>query len=364
MILVNNASGDIDEDWLPMMPLAAGCTGCATRRVQRLLPTPLDIIRYNGRIDSTSDGDCMRDLGSLEPQGPYNLRLTMDLLRRYAHPALDVTHDNAYWRLIYCQRGLHLLRVTQEGPVNQPRLRVALALSTIKPDPDALMRIIGHILGVDSDPTPFYKAARRDPDLWAIVRPMIGLRWLRTETVFEALMLTIIEQQIAWTAAQRAQRWLVEWGGQCLSYQGRDYYAFPRPGQIASTSVEALTPLKITFRRMAVMIDIARAAAVGSIALEDLRHQTPEAAYNALTARKGIGHWTAVWTLQRTQSQPHNFVGYNDVALQAACNHYFRASDGKMSEEEVRLIFARFGPFAGLAANYTIMRWVLDRYPA
>ncbi len=305
----------------------------------------------------------MRKLGKIKPKPPYNLSLTLDVLQRYAHPALDVARDGAYWRLLYCQRGLNLVRVRDVSKSSaKPRLEVALAMSTAPADPKAILKTVEHILGAQVDYTPFYAYARQHPALWRVVEPLQGLHWLRTESVFEALMLTIIEQQIAWKAAQRAQRWLVEWGNHTITYDGYQHFAFPRPSQIAAASLDDLHPLKITFRRMAVMRDIAGQVVNGTLKLEKLRKQSPQKAYVNLVALKGIGHWTAAWTLQRTQPTQHNYVGYNDVALQAAANHYFYGEQGKLTPEATRDTFAQFGAFAGIAANYTIMRWVLDRY--
>jgi hypothetical protein len=57
-------------------------------------------------------------------------------------------------------------------------------------------------------------------------------------------------------------------------------------------------------------------------------------------------------------------VGHNDVALQAAVNHYFFGGVGRIPAQQVLDAFAPYGDFAGLAAHYTMLRWVLDRYEA
>jgi DNA-3-methyladenine glycosylase II len=182
--------------------------------------------------------------------------------------------------------------------------------------------------------------------------------------VFEALMTTIIEQQIAWVAAQKAVHWLAAWAGAGIRHDGQTFYAFPTPDQIAAATVETLTPLKITFRRMRLMIDIAGQVASGTLDLERLTQGTYDEAYAALTAVKGIGHWTAAWTLTRAFGALHPYVGHNDVALQAAVNRYFYNGEGKKSAEQTQRTFARYGAFGGLAAHYTVLRWVLEKYAA
>jgi DNA-3-methyladenine glycosylase II len=303
----------------------------------------------------------MKPIGTLHPTPPYNFALTLDILARYSHPTSDVVHDGGYWRVLQSGNELALLRVDSLGTPAAPELAVSLVEATGAVDHETLLAQIRHVLSVEADVSGFYTYARSEPALWAVVEPLVGLRWLCTPGVFEALMSTIIEQQIAWTTAQKAQRWLVEWGGNRIAWDGLDFYAFPTAAQIANATIETLTPLKITFKRMQVMIDIARQVVDGRLDLESLLHQPAEAAYEALMAIKGIGHWTATWTLQRANGW-HNYVGHNDVALQAAVNHYFYGGSGKIPEEQVVQTFARYGEYAGMAANYTIMRWVLDRY--
>ncbi|MEP6988331.1 MAG: hypothetical protein ABI970_22190, partial [Chloroflexota bacterium] len=185
---------------------------------------------------------------------------------------------------------------------------------------------------------------------------------LRTASVFEALMQTIIEQQISWVTAQKAQLWLVDWVGNKLEYGGRVYYAFPTPAQIAAMTVEDLKPLKITFKRMALMIDLAVQVVNGQRDLEGLREVSPAEAYKQLMAIKGIGHWTAAVTLERAFGHT-DWVAYNDVVLQAATNRYLLGGSGRIPPELVAQTFAVFGEYAGLAARYTMFRWVFEQYP-
>ncbi|GAB4513555.1 MAG: hypothetical protein OHK0046_14380 [Anaerolineae bacterium] len=298
----------------------------------------------------------------LEPIPPYRLDLILSVLARYTHPMADALHAGAYWRALTFPEGLALFRVVSTAPADAPRLDVTQEAGAVVPEQAVLARL-GHILGVEIDHRPFYAMAQADADprLWQMIEPITGLRFLRTDSTYEALMMTIIEQQIAWTAAQKAQRWLVEWGGQAITHDGRTFYAFPAPERIANATLNDLAPLKITFKRMQVMIDVSQQIVMGELALEAVQQLPLEAAYALLVGIKGIGHWTATWTLQRTLGV-HNYVGHNDVALQAAVNHYFYGGQGRIPPQQVVDTFARYGDYAGLAANYTIMRWVLDRY--
>lgn len=300
-------------------------------------------------------------LGVLSPIPPYNFPLMIQLLGRYTHPVMEFAHADSYWRTLHHRGGLVMVRVESKGNIHHPQLHIWVMNANTTIDPDELLGQVAHILCIDLNYAPFYEFAKSHPALWAVVEPMIGLHWLRTQTAFEALMHTIIEQQIAWVAAQKAQRWLVEWGGHFLEADGLRGYAFPTPSQIAKATVDELIPLKITFKRMNLMINIAQRVALGDLHLESILDMTAHQAYDLLVSIKGIGRWTASWTLQRTLAV-HHVVGHNDVALQAAVGRYFFGIDGKVSPQATLDTFHQYGDYAALAANYTIMRWIFDKY--
>lgn len=304
----------------------------------------------------------MRHLITLHPKPPYNFPLLLDFLARFAHPTLNEVQQGAYWRVVMGAKGLALLRVTGSGTPDTPRLDVHIAASSGTITDAVLIDSIQHILPTTHEWQTFYEVARIDVGLWGVVAPLFGLPEIRTASVFEALMQTIIEQQISWVTAQRAQRWLVEWAGNTVEYAEHVYYAFPTPPQIAAATVDDLKPLKITFKRMALMIDLATQIVSGALDLERLRDISPAEAYQYLTAIKGIGHWTAAVTLERAFGYT-DWVAYNDVVLQAAANRYLLGGSGRIPPERVAQTFARYGEYAGIAARYTMFCWVFEQYP-
>ncbi len=303
-------------------------------------------------------------IGQLQPVPPYDFARTLDIVRRYAHPSVDHVRGDAYVRALRVGSALALVRVQAEA---SGTLNIYLLTSTAPVDDAVLLNQVAHILGTTLDLQAFYTLARKHKNraLWKVIKPVVGVRMLRSPSVFEALMTTIIEQQIAWVSAQRAQKWLVEWGGEGIAAKGdtdETFYAFPASKRIAAATVNDLKPLKITFRRMGLMIDIAEQVEVGLLNLEGLASASPQAAYDVLVALNGIGHWTATYTLTRSLGPLHPYTGTNDVALQAAVNHYFYGGEGRIPPEQVAETFAPFGEFAGIAALHTVYRWIVDRY--
>jgi DNA-3-methyladenine glycosylase II len=300
-------------------------------------------------------------LTTLHPTPPYNLPLLLDVLSRFAHPTMDIVQEGAYWRVIRAGGGLALVRVRAAGSPWQPQLTVELMAQQGAVEPEQVVRVIRHVLHIEADRAAFLERARADATAWQVVEPLVGLVEWRTETLYEALTQTIIEQQIAWTAAQKAQRWLLEWVGDGLEYDGTRYYAYPTAARLASATLDDLRPLRITFKRMALLIDLSQQVASGALDLEALMHTEPAAAYKQLTSIKGIGHWTAVVALERAFGHK-DWVAYNDVVLQNATNRYWHGGVGRLLPEQVTTTFAPYGADAGLLAHYTMIRWVVDQY--
>ncbi len=299
----------------------------------------------------------MKFLGLLQPVPPYDFHLSIRMAR--FHSVLDTLRDDEYWRALDIQGAVALVRVISQGTPQAPQLAVYRAAATGPVDDALLLRRVRDLLGVAADMRPFYEHARHDAVLWPLVEPLYGLRHVRAASLFEALMTTIIEQQIALNMAQRGERWLIQWTGGRITHEGETYYTFPQPAAIAAASVDDLLELRITRIRMRVMLDVARQIVAGQINPEAL--QTADAIQQALLQVRGIGQWTAAWTVIRTLGE-YPYISENDVALQAAVNHYYYQQRGRVAPQVVRQTLAPYGDFAGAAAFHILMQWGLAKY--
>jgi DNA-3-methyladenine glycosylase II len=288
------------------------------------------------------------------PLPPYDFALTLEAGRGLF--IMGEIRDGAYRRAFRVGEALALVEVRSVGTISEPALNARLLAARGAVDEAALWAKTRRILNVGADLAPFYALAETDPVLRQTVSLLYGLHSLQADSLFEAVALTMIEQQIALKMAQTAERWLLVWGGDSIEYGGEAYYAFPRPERIAAASVDDLTPLKITFARMQRLIDLANVAE----SLEALRDQPAELLYERLVGFKGVGHWTAAWALIRAQGH-YPYVGAADVALRAAVNAYWFGLPGRADAALVDRTLAQYGAYSGLAAYYTLMRWALKR---
>ncbi len=287
------------------------------------------------------------------PSFAYRFDLLLEVLRRTAYPARMIVEGDSLWRFT----GGKLLRVRQDGDVI-----VLTGPALAKSDHARLDDLSRQILGLDRDLSDFYAAARRDARLWRHIEPLFGLPLFCTETVFEALITLIIEQHISWKSALRSQRTLMRILNSGVVVSGHKIHDFPTPQQLAALEAKDLKPLKITNGRINLMLSVARDARDGILDLEGLRHLEPSEVYSRLMSIKGVGHWTAANVLGRAFGR-YPYVSQNDVALQAAVNHYFYQGAGAKSAQQVVETLEGYGEYAGLLGHFILLRWVLDRYP-
>jgi 3-methyladenine DNA glycosylase/8-oxoguanine DNA glycosylase len=302
----------------------------------------------------------MQRVTTLTPIQPYRFDLNLKLVSRFTYPVTDQAHpDQSYWRALRASDGtMSLWRVTAS---EQGNLDVWLVQQSGEADVAASVQTLSYILGIDDNPHPFFEYAQTQPKLWAMVEPLQGMRWLKTPTVYDALIGVIIEQHISWVSAQRYQQALVQWAGNIIYHEGRAYYAYPTPEQLAGASFDDLSEVKVTTRRKALMLELSQEIASGKLDIEALRQMPIDDAYRSLMGMKGIGHWSAAFIAARGLGS-YAFIPDGDVALQAAANEYFNHAKGKLTAAQTRALYERFGEFGGAAAFYTLMRRVVDKY--
>lgn len=293
---------------------------------------------------------------TLQPNTPYDASLLLAFLRRFTTPPLNIARGQTIWRV------LHLDNVPTLIEVDCSVLPLRIKIHAEAAPAQATIQHIRHWLGAEDDLSDFYAYIQQDARLWALFGDLVGLPLLRTENLFEAIISVIIEQHISWVAAQGAQYRLYHALGTAITHDSFTYYAMPTPEQIAHAPEDALLATKITFKRQALLRAIAQSIVAGDIDVQTWQHLAPEALYNTLLQIKGVGHWTAACVVSRATGD-YRYVLHNDVALQAAVNHYFLGGKGRIPAQQLIDILSPYEPYAGLVAHFVIIKWVLEMYP-
>jgi AraC family transcriptional regulator of adaptative response / DNA-3-methyladenine glycosylase II len=155
--------------------------------------------------------------------------------------------------------------------------------------------IVSGLSGLDQDAAAFAALARK-LGLARLVAGRIGLRLSQTPSVFDALLWSIIGQQINFPFACLLKRRLVERAGTPLD---DGLYAPPTPAAIARLEPADLLPLQFSRQKAAYLIAIARLIADGKLDLATLHTQSATRAERTLLSIRGLGPWSVNYVMMR-----------------------------------------------------------------
>jgi DNA-3-methyladenine glycosylase II len=291
---------------------------------------------------------------NIKPVAPFSFDLSARIfsdgdqrIRKY--------EEGAYWQVIRLNRNLVLVSLRSFGTVDEPEISVNLmpdeGLSG--DDAKAAEPIIRSLFNMDLDLQPFYKAVEGDKVMAKLVLQLRGLRSPCTQTVFEALVDSIVEQQISIKVAWSLQRRLTVAFGDALSLGDKTYYAFPEPERLASATIEQLRNCGLSTRKAEYVRDISRSVKDG-LDLErfnDYRDQ--EKIVEEMTQIRGVGVWTAELTMVRGM-QKLDAIPADDMGLRRCISHYY-CHDRKIEGAEARKIAQNWKGRRGLASFYLIV---------
>ena len=186
------------------------------------------------------------------------------------------------------------------------------------------------------------------PALAGLARQFRGLHLPRTATLFEALTIAILGQQISASVARTMRAALIERYGARAEFDGATYFAFPRPEAIVSATPEELRELKLSRSKAEYLRVIAGAA------LEpgwDKLYELPDdEVARRLTALRGVGNWTAQWALVRGLARP-DALPLGDLALRRGVSRLWLQGDA-VTDREVSEIAERWRPWRSYATAY------------
>jgi len=201
------------------------------------------------------------------------------------------------------------------------------------------------MFGLDMDFSRFYTASRGEPKLARVKQRSLG-RVLRSPTLFEDVVKTILTTNTLWTATKNMTRKLVNEFGASLDGQP-EKLAFPNPSSIAASSPEVLKEaIRVGYRAPAIH-QLAVRVADGQLDLESLKTST----LPTLELRKqlmtinGVGPYAAANLLMILGR--HDFIPIDSYALKMVSHEWYKGRPVTAKEVEKR--FEKWGEFKGLA---------------
>ena len=289
---------------------------------------------------------------SIKPVPPFNFELTTGYHTYFQNRyGTDSMEDGVYRRLIDLDDKLVLASVRSIGTLEAPELALELQGPELSPDDvESATDRVSWLLGVDQSLAPFYELGRADQAMAGLVEQFYGLHLPHTASVFEALVLAVLGQQISTNVARIIRTLLIETFGPSAEFDGETYYAFPRPASIWASSPAELHTMKLTQRKSEYVHGLAGSALDPEMGLECLEELTDREIVEKLVALRGVGMWTAQWVLIRAVGRP-DALPLGDLALRRVVSHLFM--DGEdVNDAKVEEIAQRWSPYRTYATVY------------
>ena len=264
--------------------------------------------------------------------------------------------EGVYWQVIRIDGRLILSRVMASESFDGQDISVEL--NSNQEISAHQMRLAGEtissIFNMKMELRRFYEEIRDDRTLSAIASKLKGLRSPTTPTVFEALVSSIVEQQIALNVALGMENRVVKAFGEPLRIGSAVYYAFPTSPNIMSATDEQLRKCGLSQRKVQYIKGISRAIVDGEVDLEKFKsYEDTSEIIRELDAIRGVGVWTAELTTIRGMRRMDAFPA-DDLGVRRCISHYY-TKDRRISAQEARAIAEKWGKWKGLASFYLIM---------
>jgi DNA-3-methyladenine glycosylase II len=298
---------------------------------------------------------------TLNPVPPYDFALSTWIFSD-GDPQIRKTEGERFWQVVRVGGRPALAEVISSGTTNHPVLKVRLRMDSL-PGQDVRERgsdQITRVLSLNDYLAPFYQSVRNDPPLHALTGKLRGLKAPSTTTVFEALVDSIIEQQISLTVARTLESRLTKMFGDTLTVDDQTYYAFPVPEHIASGEPEQFRACGLSAMKGDYIRNAAQKIVSGDLDLEGLREVRDSGEILVeLQKLKGVGRWTAELVVLRGLHRLDS-IPADDLGLRRAIGRRYQAGED-LSGDEIRKIADRWGPWKGLAAYYILVADMLGK---
>jgi DNA-3-methyladenine glycosylase II len=267
-----------------------------------------------------------------------------------------------FWQVVRTRDKLALVTMKASGTVEDPEVSLELQ-SNCKLnncDRQRIRQSVSFLVDADFDLRPFYTDIIKEQVLGEIVSRLRGLKIPSSATVFEALIDSIVEQQISLNVAHVLQISLIKKFGDRLNLGSNVYFAYPTPQKLASRTIRELRGCGLSLKKSEYVKDVSRRVAEGELNLEAFKqYKDVEEIISELDEVRGIGRWTAELTIVRGMRR-YEVIPADDLGLRRVIAHFY-CNDKKITGEQAREISEKWGKWRGIASFYLITAEVTEK---
>ena len=216
-----------------------------------------------------------------------------------------------------------------------------------------LDEIARFIFGVDDDLGSCYEVLDRDAGMKPLTARFRGLRLVQAPSLYEALLIAILGQQVSVHSAQSVRRRLMEQLGREIEYEGQSYRGIPVAERLGEMSAEDLRNFGVSRQKARYLAEIAQREVGGKLRREAIVGLSDAEAMEVLQEIPGVGRWTAEIALMRGDGRTDIFPT-GDVGPQVAAQKLFGLAE-RPSEESLRGMAEAWKGWRSYAAFYLWM---------
>ena len=298
--------------------------------------------------------------GATTALAPFDFAKTLDFLRGFPPTVgkLLVIGNGLYWAARVTGRTV-LFHVRSKRAAPDGVLDYTLHTDgpgrTEDIEQDAVWQL-RWLLSLDDDLGDFYGFAQNDPCFAHVVQELHGYHQVKFGSPFEAAAWAIVSQRNRLSTARNLYQSLLQNLGHRISLEGRDYWAFPDPQEVAPLGEADLPFALYGLRRGEYILDAARAFA--SVTPDFLRC-TPDAELEEwLRGIRGIGPWSACFIMLRALGR-YQGLPENERGLTRAASLVYGAG-ATLTPQDVERISLEYGQWRGYWAHY-LRVWAQNR---
>ncbi len=289
---------------------------------------------------------------ALVPERPYSLALTAARIAAFPE-VVDCFEDDLYRRLVFVGHHPHLVEVTERGAPSRALLEVTISGARAKTTEakHVVQGVLDNVFRIRSDVRPFYRKFGNDPLLGPLIKKYRGLRVVGRATVWETLIQIVISQQINLKFAHSILCALATVLGRRARFDGKLHYNFPSPARVAKMTIEELRSFRLSQSKSETLSRLAKTFLAGDLSEAKLVSMPDEELIELLTSFKGVGRWTAEFTLLRGLSRLDVFPA-GDLGVLKYFAKEMLGYEAPAREESMREFAERWRPYRGLALIY------------
>ena len=289
---------------------------------------------------------------TLAPDAPLDAAATLARYHLWGDDPANRVAGDVFRRVLRLDGRLVPYEVRCHGAVDDARLAVRVPGARGARVADAVTAEVRRVFGLDFDLPGFYRFAKGDAALAALIEPLYGMRPTLAPTPFEMLVGSITAQQVNLAFAFACRARLVHRWGEPVAL-GRDtVWAFPEAATLARAPARAYRALKFSGRKAEYIRGLAAAVASGALDLGALAPAPSAQVIERLTALRGLGRWTADWFLARGLGRG-DVCPAGDLAVRKVFAHYY-GRGRPAGEDAIRRRARAWGEWQNLAIHYLL----------